>query len=112
MKKKYIIKKNYYIQKIITDKKFYANKYFIIYKKENNLDHFRFVVSVGKKIGKAVKRNKIKRQIKDIIYQKKREIIKNYDILIIVRFAIKDLSYLDIKKYLCECLSKAKLIKE
>jgi|SRR5690554_6086246 len=112
MKKKYIIKKNYHIQKIIADKKSYANKCFIIYKKENNLDYFRFVVSIGKKIGNAVVRNKFKRQIKDIIYQNKCEIIKKYDILIIVRIHIKNLTYLEIKKYLYDCLFKAKLIKE
>ena len=55
MKKKYIVKKNYYIQKIIADKKSYVSKHFILYKKENNLDYFRFVISVGKKIGKAVR---------------------------------------------------------
>jgi ribonuclease P protein component len=112
MKKKYIVKKNYYIQKIIADKKSYVSKHFILYKKENNLDYFRFVISVGKKIGKAVTRNKIKRQIKAIIYQKKREIIKNYDILIIVRFPVINLKYLDIEKYINEILLKANLIKE
>lgn len=112
MKKKYIIKKNYYIHKIILDKKSVANKYFIVYKKQNNMEHFRFVVSIGKKIGNAVVRNKIKRQIKDIIYQKKSEIIENYDILIIVRPSINDLKYLEIQKQLLHVFRKSKLIKE
>ncbi|QVK17890.1 ribonuclease P protein component [Mycoplasmatota bacterium] len=112
MKKKYIIKKNYYIHKIILDKRSVANKYFIVYKKQNNMEHFRFVVSIGKKIGNAVVRNKIKRQIKDIIYQKKSEIIENYDILIIVRPSVNNLKYLEIQKQLLNVFSKSKLIKE
>lgn len=112
MKKKYIIKKNYHIQKIISEKRSFINKYFIIYKKENNYNHFRIVVSISKKVGKAVLRNKIRRQIKNIIYQKKDEIIENYDIVIIVRIPVKELSYLEIEKQLFNCLSKAKLIKE
>ena len=112
MKKKFIIKKNYYIHKIILEKKSIANSYFIIYQKKNNLEHFRYVVSIGKKIGNAVVRNKIKRQIKAVIYQKKREIIENYDILIIVRPKVNCLNYLEIEKQLLNALSKAKLIKE
>ncbi len=110
VKKKFIIKKNYDIEKIIFEKNSYSNKYFIVYKKHNNIDHFRFVVSVGKKVGKAVIRNKIKRQIKAIIYQKKCEIIGNYDILLIVRPTVTCLSYEDMEKQLMDVIIKAKLI--
>ncbi len=112
MKKKYIIKKNYYIHKIILEKNSVANKYFIVYKKNNNMEHFRFVVSIGKKVGKAVVRNKIKRQIKAIIYLKKREINEKYDILIIVRPSVNGLKYQEIQKHLMKVLRKANIIKE
>jgi len=112
MKKKFIVKKNYYIQKIISDKKSYVNKHFIVYKKINSIEHFRFVVSIGKKVGNAVVRNKIKRQIKTIIYQKKHEIVENYDILIIVRPNVNTLKYLEIQTQLLDVLIKSKLIKE
>lgn len=112
MKKKYIIKKNHYIQKIISEKKTISNRYFIVYIKENNLEHFRIAISISKKVGKAVIRNKIKRQIKAIIYQKYREIIKNYDILLIVKILTKDLNFVDIDRNLFDVFKKAKLIIE
>ncbi|MDF2698856.1 MAG: rnpA [Haloplasmataceae bacterium] len=111
MKKKYIIKKNYHINSIINEKRSIANKYFIVYKKQNNIEHFRFVVSIGKKYGIAVKRNKIKRQIKSIIYQKNNEIITNYDILIIVRPTASELSFQEIEIQLVDAFKRAKIIK-
>ncbi|NLG81240.1 MAG: ribonuclease P protein component [Bacilli bacterium] len=110
MKKKYIIKKNYEIQAIISLRNSVKNNYYILFKKENNLGHFRVVVSVSRKIGKAVIRNKIKRQIKAIIYQKRHEISQKYDIVIIVRDQINTLSFQDKEKYLMELLTKANLI--
>ncbi len=110
MKKKFIIKKNYHINKIILHRKSVANKYFIVYQKHNNIEHFRYVISIGKKVGNAVTRNKVKRQIKSIIYQKVREIIRNYDILIIVRPKTDNLTFLELERQLLDVLKKAKLI--
>lgn len=110
MKKKFIIKKNYHVNKVILNKKSVANKYFIVYQKHNNIEHFRYVVSIGKKVGNAVTRNKLKRQIKTIIYQKVSENIQNYDILIIVRPKTDDLTFQDLERLLLDVLKKAKLI--
>jgi ribonuclease P protein component len=42
-----------------------ASKYLVIYIKPNELGFNRFGLSVGKKIGKAVTRNRIKRLLKE-----------------------------------------------
>lgn len=42
---------------------------FVIYYNKNNEDHTRIGISVSKKLGNAIVRNKIKRQIKDILRQ-------------------------------------------
>ncbi len=93
MNKKYIIKKNEEIQNIIKIGKKLINKYFVIYKKDNTLSFNRFCVSVSKKYGNAVLRNKIKRQIKDILM--KNTIKDNNDYVIIIRNELINLSYKD-----------------
>ena len=95
MKKKFIIKKNEEIQKIIKTSKKIVNKYFVIYYKNNELDHNRYCVSVSKKIGKAYTRNLYKRRLKDILI--KNNINNSTDYVIILRTAILGASYDQIK---------------
>ena len=102
MNKKYIIRKNEEIQKVINESKKIVNKYFVIYYLKNSLDHNRYCISVSKKIGKANVRNLYKRRIKDIIM--KNNIDNNYDYVIILRKSILDIDYISIKKEILELL--------
>lgn len=90
MKKKYIVKKKEEFNEIIRQTKSYKNKYISIYIRKNNLDYSRFGISIPKKYGKAVERNKIKRQVKEIIDNNKILFKNNKDYIIIVRDAIKE----------------------
>lgn len=99
MKKEYRVKKGKEIEMIIKDKKSTGNKYFVVYKKENHENtHFRFAVSVGKKYGNAVKRNKIKRQVREIV--SKLDINPKMDIFIVIKVSAKDLNFSQIKSNL------------
>lgn len=91
MKKKYIIRKNEEIQKIVKSSKKFVNKYFIVYFKENNLSYNRYCVSVSKKIGKAHTRNLFKRRVKDILM--KNNINNSKDYVIILRNVVINISY-------------------
>lgn len=95
MNKKYIISKNLEIQKIINTGKKVVSKYFIIFGISNSLSYNRFCATVGKKIGNAVLRNKLKRIIKDILM--KNSINSNKDYVIIIRSNFLNLSYEQIK---------------
>lgn len=99
MNKKYIIKKNYDIQEVITkNEQKVVNNYFVIYKKANNIKNNRYCISVSKKIGKAFNRNYYKRIIKDIL--NKNKFNNSYDYVIILRTRIINKKYLDIQNSL------------
>lgn len=102
MKKENIIKKSYEINKIIENNNVKKNRYFYIYKERNNKNIDRYVVCVSKKIGNAVTRNKIKRQIKDIIDKNKNLFSYQNDYVIIVRKEINNLNYEKISNNLVE----------
>jgi len=104
MKKKEIIKKSNDYTKIINKNNKIRNKYYSIFyiKSENTL----FGISIPKKIGKAVIRNKIKRQIKNIIDNNKIHIQNNYNYVIIVRKEILELTYLEKEKELITLFKK------
>lgn len=103
MKKRFIIKKNFEFTNIINKNQKYGNQYFSIYVSKSNLNHYRFGISVPKKIGKAVVRNKIKRQIKSILKSNK-NYFKVIDYVIIVKKGLLDLNYQVIKNKLISLL--------
>ena len=104
MNKKYIIRKNEEIQNIISNSSKKANKYFVVYYLKNNLNYNRYCISVSKKIGKANIRNLYKRRIKDILIKNKLD--KSYDCVIILRKAILDINYINIKEELLNILEE------
>jgi len=65
-------------------------------------------MSVGKKIGNAVVRNHIKRQIRAIV--RNVNIIPQVDVFIVAKVKIKDLSFQEIEKELCFLFRKQKLL--
>ena len=68
MKKKYSLKRNEEIGRIVKKRRFVKNDVFVIYfSKNNESEHARICFSVSKKIGKAVVRNKIKRQVREMV---------------------------------------------
>ena len=110
MKKINIIKKSQDFEKIIKNNKSFRSKYFYIYKRNHEENIYHFGLSVGKKIGNAVRRNKVKRQLREII--SKNDYQKNFDCIIIVRREINDADFQKIQEDLNFALKKLSLIKE
>lgn len=108
MKKINIIKKNYEYERIIQNIKCIKILDFIFYYEKKQQENYKFGISVGKKIGNAVVRNKIKRQIKSIIDEN--NYTNNFNCIIIVRKSILKRDYQEIKQNLNIALKK--VIKE
>ena len=77
---------------------FQKNKSFIIYSIENNLPYDRYGVSVGKKLGNAVYRNKYKRKIRAIIDNYKKLYINNRDYIIILKGSTNEKTYQELNR--------------
>ena len=94
MKKTNIVKNNRDFNTIIEHRRYEKNKNFIIYFMDNEIGFSRYGISVGKKIGNAVTRNKLKRQVRNIIDKNKKLYHISRDYIIIVR---KDILVCDFK---------------
>ena len=83
MQRRNRLTKNYKFQRIIEKRKQIVNKNFVFYY-QNNDEHLKVGISISKKMANAVKRNKYRRQIRNIL-----DIIKPWsikkDLVIIVR---------------------------
>ncbi|WP_010094633.1 ribonuclease P protein component [Ornithinibacillus scapharcae] len=113
MKKEYRVKDNKEFQVIFKKGKSFANRQLVIYyMKKENQDHFRIGLSVGKKIGNAVVRNRIKRYLRQAFHELEKDILPAYDMIIIARQPTKDMGFFDMKKSLTHLLSKEKLLKK
>lgn len=103
MKKIEIIKSSREYTEIINLNKAKKSRYFSIYYRKNNQDN-RYGITVPKKTGTAVIRNKIKRRIKNIIDNNKKIVQSSYDYVIIVKKGILELTYQEIEKELLKLI--------
>lgn len=110
MKKVNILKRNEDFGRIIKIMKPYRYKDYIVYKEEQNTGISHFGISVGKKVGNAVTRNKIKRQIKHIIDQTPYK--NNFNCIIIVKKGITEKTFLEMEKELKEVMRRVNLLEE
>lgn len=85
MKKKDIVKSKNDFTKIIKTGNKINNHSFVIYYMKNNLNHSRYGISVGTKLGNAVFRNKYKRRIRMLVNDNNCLYHKNNDYIILLR---------------------------
>lgn len=111
MKKANRIKKNEEFQYIFKHGKSFANRQLVIYYAEKpGQEHFRIGLSVGKKIGNAVKRNQIKRYLRQAFHEMESDIRPDIDIIIIARQPTKSMGFHEMKKSLSHLLYKQQLL--
>ena len=109
MKRHYSLKKNEAIKRVLDQRQNVRDRHFSIHQRKNHeISHFRFAISIPKKYGNAVERNLMRRRLRMIIAEQ--PIVKSVDFFVIVSPNAKTLTYAMIKTTFVELLLKAKLI--
>lgn len=98
VKKINIVKENEDFSKIINHGNCVKDKNLVIYYQDNELSRTRFGISVGTKVGKAHIRNKLKRQMRNIVDNFKFSYSNSKDYIIIIRKNCLDITYQEIEK--------------
>lgn len=95
MKKISTLKLNYEFKNVLNRGKYYIGKQIIVYILKNKYNKNRLGIAISSKLGKAVKRNRIKRVIRAAYQQSIKQCKLGYDIVIIwnKKENIENLSY-------------------
>ena len=110
IKKINILQKNIDFSRIIHNNKAYIFNDFIIYIERNENNIYKFGISVSKKIGNAVVRNKIKRQVKNIIDKKHYQ--NSFNCIIIIKKGFLRKSFKEKEKNIFNAFNELNIIKE
>ncbi|MGT2907699.1 ribonuclease P protein component [Streptococcus dentiloxodontae] len=111
MRKSYRVKKEKDFQAIFEQGHSVANRKFVIYSLNKEQKHYRVGLSVSKKLGNAVVRNRIKRHLRHAVMHLSPQ-LENHDFVIIARKGVEELDYQDILSNLTHALKLAKLYKK
>lgn len=106
MNKEKILKKSDDFTKIINKNRSVKSKYFSIYYQPSDKVHYG--ITVPTKLGHAVIRNKLKRRVKNIIYNNEKDIQQSFNYVIIIKEATKSLDYAGLEKELLYIIKKVR----
>ncbi len=76
----------------------YANKYLVMYVRENGLDRNRLGISVSKKVGNSVVRHHLCRLVREGYRLQEELFHRGVDIVVVVRVNAKDCTYFEIER--------------
>lgn len=107
-----MMKKNYEFKNLFSKGKFYYGQYIHMYVKKTEKNYNKLGIAVSKKQGKAVKRNRIKRLIRENYKIFENRIEKGINILIIINKEknIEEITFKDIESNFYSTLKKANVL--
>ncbi|RNB55622.1 ribonuclease P protein component [Brevibacillus gelatini] len=112
MHRSHRLKKNEHFQAVFQRGTSVANKQFVLYfAKQEEQAAFRAGISVSKKIGNAVIRNRVKRLIREAVARLESDIPLGLDLVIIARPGVEAMSLDAIEQSLLHVMKRAKVIK-
>ena len=114
MEKIETLKKNYEFKNVITKGKCFVKSQIIVYIKKNNVNKNLIGIAIGGKIGNAVKRNFLKRKIRECYRKLAEELIPGNDIVFLWnKKTLPENAYFKlIEKEMKNIFCEAKIIKE
>jgi ribonuclease P protein component len=114
MRKKNRLRANADFQRIRREGSAWTHPLLVLSALPNDMGHSRFGFIVGRRIGRAVKRNKTKRRMREAVRTRvqKGEIIEGWDIVFIARRPIRDASFQQVDQAIGLLLRRAGLVSD
>ncbi len=107
----YRLKKSWEFQRAYKKGEKYWDTYFVIYVYHTQLRQPRLGITVSKKVGKSVQRNRVKRLIREAFRPLKIELLPHYDIVIVGRKAACRLSVHQVRESFHKLFRRASILR-
>lgn len=108
MKSKLSLKSNLIFSKLYKKGRCLKSPTVVMYYLPNGLDYCRMGITVSKKIGKAVRRNRSKRLIRES-YRSFKNFASGYDIVFVARTKTPEVGFFEVKNDMGRLLEKGKI---
>ncbi|WP_442597275.1 ribonuclease P protein component [Neobacillus sp. D3-1R] len=113
MKKTFRIKKNAEFQEVFKKGKSVANRQFVVYcLRRSDQTNYRVGLSVSKKVGNAVTRNRIKRYLRQTFLEISNQLHKDVELIVIARKPAATMSFAEVKSSMIHVLKIAKVLEK
>ena len=103
------LQKNHEFKRLYNKGKSAASQCVVVYCARNRENGNRLGITVSKKIGGAVQRNRIRRRLKEIYRLSEEKLAKGYDIVVVARARCRYASYHEIESSVLAMLKKLNL---
>ena len=87
-----------------------TGRFLVLYYKKNNIGHNRLGITVSKKVGCAVVRNRVRRLVKENFRLNEEKVAEGFDIIFVSRVRAAQASFHQIEKEMMSHLSSAGLL--
>lgn len=106
------LKKNEDFKRVFDEKKSCANKYLILYYRENELEVNRLGIQVSKKVGNSVVRHRLTRLIRESFRLNENSFKHGLDLVVIARGDAKGKTYKEIEDALLHLGKQSRILSE
>lgn len=104
------LKQNHEFRRLYQKGKSAVSPYFAVYCRKNRREVSRLGITTGVKLGNAVKRNRVRRRIRELYRTNESRILPGYDIVVVARTRAVFARYSDLEHSFLKLLKKLELL--
>lgn len=106
------LKENWQFRRLYAKGKSEVSPCLVIYCRGNGLPRSRLGITVGGKLGNAVKRNKVKRRLREIYRTNEGRFLPGFDIVVVARVRAVTCSYREMERSFLKLARKCQLLRK
>lgn len=104
------LKQNHEFRRLYSKGKSAVSPYFAVYCRKNRREVSRLGITTGVKLGNAVKRNRVRRRIRELYRTNESRLLPGYDIVVVARTRAIFARYSDLNHSFLKLMKKLELL--